>query len=114
MAFSFSFRSARSVVWSAFRSGGLWSAALRPSAGRSPSGWVLVCVFRSRAAAGRFARAAAAVSGAPVRVRSGVAVSVPVFVRGSTPAGVGLPVSAVGGLVPFARSVRVAGWSLAG
>ena len=41
---AFSFRSSRSVVWSAFRSGGLWSAVLRPSAGRLPSGWVLVCV----------------------------------------------------------------------
>jgi hypothetical protein len=105
----FSFRSVRSVVWSGFRSGGLWSAVLRPSR-RSPSGWVVVLVFRSPVAAGRFARSFAPLVGAPLAVRSRVAFSVPVAVVGSRPAGVGRPVSAVGGLRPFAASVRSAGW----
>lgn len=107
-----SFRSSRSLVWSAFRSGGLWSAVLRPSPGRSPSGWVVFFTFRSRSAAARFARSAARFSGVPVAVRFGLCVSVPAAVASSRPAGAGRPVSAVGGLVPFARSVRSAGWVL--
>ncbi len=105
----FSLRSVRSVVWSAFRSGGLWSAVLRPSSG-SPSGWVCVLVFRSPVSASRFARAFAPVFGVPLAIRSRVAVSVPVAVVGSRPAGAGRPVSAVGGLRAFAASVRSAGW----
>lgn len=104
-----SLRSARSVVWSGFRSGGLWSAVLRPSH-HAPSGWVVVLVFRSPVAASVFARSFAPLLGVPLAVRSRVCVSVPVSVVGSRPAGVGRPVSAVGGLCPFAASVRSAGW----
>ncbi len=105
---SYSFRSRRSVAWAAFRSGGLSSCVLRPSSG-SPSGWVVVCAFRIRAAAVQFAQVAALFSGCPVAVRSGVLVSVPVFVRSSRPVGVARPVPAVGGLRVFAASLRAAG-----
>lgn len=46
--------SPRSVLWAAFRSGGLVGVSLRPSR-RSPSGVVLVAGFSSVAAARRFA-----------------------------------------------------------
>lgn len=106
---SYSFRSRRSVAWAAFRSGGLSSCVLRPSSG-SPSHWVVVCRFRTAAAAARFAQAAARFSGCPVAVRAYHAVSVPVFVRSSHPVGVARPVSAVGGLRVFAASLKSAGW----
>ena len=104
---SASFRSPRSVVWSAFRSGGLWSAVLRPSS-HAPSGWVSVLVFRSPASAATFARVFSAILGIPLTVRSRIAVSVPVLAYNSR---VARTVSAVGGLVPFARSVRSSGWA---
>ena len=44
----------RSILWAAFRSGGLVGVSLRPSR-RSPSGVVLVAGFASVAAARRFA-----------------------------------------------------------
>ena len=103
------FRSPRAVVWAAFRAGGLSSAVLVPSP-RSPSGWVLRFVFRSGPAAASFARFLAVRFGWRAVVRSRVLVSVPVFVRSSRPVGVARPVSAVGGLVPFAAAVRSAGW----
>lgn len=91
--------SPRAAAWSAFQSGGLFSGFTRPSR-RSPSGFVLVALFRSPAAAARFARRAARRSGLPVTVRSRQAVSVPV-----SPAALG-QFAATGGLVPFAASVR--------
>lgn len=109
---SSSLPSARSWAWQAFRSGGLYSFVLRPAFGRP--GWSGVVVFRTAPAAQRFAAAAAARCGRSVRVSSGVIVTVPVFVRHSVVSGLGHPVSAVGGLRPFAASLRRAGWSLSG
>lgn len=106
---SYSFRSRRSVAWAAFRSGGLSSYVLRPSSG-SPSRWVVVCRFRTAAAASQFAQMAARFSGCPISVKEFMAVSVPVFVRSSRPIGVARPVSAVGGLRVFAASLKSAGW----
>lgn len=104
--------SARSWAWQAFRSGGLWSFVLRPASGRP--GWSGVCVFRTPAAAQRFAAVAVARCGQPVDISSEVVVTVPVFVRHSRVSGLGCPVSAAGGLRPFAASLRRAGWSLSG
>ena len=81
---SYSFRSRRSVAWAAFRSGGLSSCVLRPSSG-SPSRWVVVCRFRTAAAAAQFARVAAAFSGCPISVKECMSVSVPVFVAFFSP-----------------------------
>jgi len=103
--------SVRSLCFSAFRAGSLAGLLLRPSR-RAPSGRVLVCVFVSPVAAGRFAGLWAGRLGVSVAVRRhplGAAVSVPVsFPSSRWPLGVGRLLSWSGGLRGF---VRCLAWS---
>jgi len=102
----YSLCSTRSVAFSAFRSGGLVSVALRP-ARWSPSVLVLVAGFRSQVGAGLFARRWSARLGRPVVVRrSGRFRSVSVPVAG-IPSGLCFGVWVRGGLRGLVRALSV-------
>lgn len=106
--------SARSLCFSAFRSGGLRGLVFRPSS-RAFSGFVVVASFASPSAAGRFARRWARRLGVAVAV-SGVSVSVPCAVWPSSrlPVGAGRPLFFGGGVRGLVRGLQSAGLGRSG
>ncbi len=101
-------KSIRSLSFSAFRAGSLAGLHLRPSS-HARTGRVLVCLFRSAASAGAFARRWAGRLGLSVAVRrhpAGFAVSVPVaFGSSRWPGCAGRVVSWSGGLRGFVAAL---------
>lgn len=102
------FLSPRSLVFAAFRSGGLYTVTVRPST-HARSGWVAVCTFRTEEACARFARQQSARLGIAVAIRGQVSCSVPCSPAPSHFPGLGFPVAAIGGLRVLCRSLAVAG-----